>query len=179
MKTCFNHPEKEALSVCHGCGKDYCEQCLDEGEEYYYCKKPGCQKLLKEELHPEILPDNVICPNCKRELKPTKKEKADRKVHCPGCDVLIDYNNIPPTVLNSEKYVELLSSINQGDVALIESILQDGNIDYYMVGENFLSMRPAIEPVRFFVNETQKNSAVELLKNLDFHIWAFSTNQIK
>lgn len=49
-KYCIEHPYTEALSVCHGCGLDYCEECLSEGKEYYYCKKPECLKLLKEEL---------------------------------------------------------------------------------------------------------------------------------
>ena len=50
MKYCYNHSDRKAFSLCHGCGKDYCEECLDEGTEYYYCKNPECQKLLKDEL---------------------------------------------------------------------------------------------------------------------------------
>ncbi len=36
MENCVNHPNKKALSACHGCGKHYCESCLDEGKEFYY-----------------------------------------------------------------------------------------------------------------------------------------------
>jgi hypothetical protein len=177
MKSCFNHPDKIAVSICHGCGKDYCELCLDEGTEYYYCKNSECQKLLKEELPPEKLPENVICPNCGIELDLSKDEMAIRKVHCPKCETLIDFKYNPPKILNAENYVELLSSLNQGDIALIKSILDDGGIDYNIVGENFLSVRPLLEPARFFVNESQLKEATELLKNIDLHIFGFSTNQ--
>lgn len=50
MKTCFNHPDKKAFSICHSCGKDFCEQCLNEGKEYYYCNSELCQSELKKEL---------------------------------------------------------------------------------------------------------------------------------
>lgn len=43
---CSNHPERNSLSICHSCGKYFCEDCLDEGDEYYYCKKEKCQLLL-------------------------------------------------------------------------------------------------------------------------------------
>ncbi|GBE05917.1 hypothetical protein BMS3Abin10_01558 [bacterium BMS3Abin10] len=46
---CFNHPEKEALNVCHSCNQHYCEECLITGEEFYYCNKEKCQTMLNEE----------------------------------------------------------------------------------------------------------------------------------
>ncbi|MFZ3066353.1 MAG: tetratricopeptide repeat protein [Nitrospirota bacterium] len=46
---CLNHPNKNSHSLCHSCGKYLCEDCLDVGEEYYYCKEEKCQLLLKEE----------------------------------------------------------------------------------------------------------------------------------
>ncbi|MFZ3091822.1 MAG: hypothetical protein WA240_14535 [Nitrospirota bacterium] len=46
---CSNHPNKNSLSFCHSCGKYFCEDCLNEGEEYYYCKEEKCQLLLKKE----------------------------------------------------------------------------------------------------------------------------------
>lgn len=48
-KRCFNHPEKQALSLCHSCKKYYCEDCLTAGNKYYYCKNNKCQSLLNEE----------------------------------------------------------------------------------------------------------------------------------
>ena len=40
---CFIHTDKNSLAPCHSCGKHYCEECLTEGVEYYYCKKEQCQ----------------------------------------------------------------------------------------------------------------------------------------
>jgi hypothetical protein len=114
MKCCINHPDKKAFSICHGCGKDYCEFCLDEGKEYYYCKNRECQKLLKKELPPDRLPENVICPNCNSRFKLSLDEMKTKKVFCSKCEALINFNFNPPKILNADKYVELVSSIYQG-----------------------------------------------------------------
>ena len=45
---CVNHPNRESLSFCHYCGKEYCASCLVEGPEYYYCQKPECLKAFEE-----------------------------------------------------------------------------------------------------------------------------------
>ena len=39
---CSNHPEKQALNFCHSCGKYFCEECLVEGQEFYYCHGEQC-----------------------------------------------------------------------------------------------------------------------------------------
>ena len=176
MKYCINHPDKKAYSVCHGCGKDYCESCLVAGKEFYYCKNPECQKLLRMESAPAVLPDNVKCPNCGTELIPTKEEKKERKIHCPECETMIDFNYDPPKAFNKENYVEFLSSLNQGDIALIKSILNDGGIDFYTTGENFLSLDPLIVPAVFYVNEKQVLDAKELLKDFKLNIFGLSGN---
>lgn len=180
MKTCFNHPDKKALSKCHGCGKDYCEECLDEGLEYYYCKRPECQSLLLQELsgksatenyNNDIVPEKIICPNCKAEIELTEDEAEEKKVHCPNCEALIDLRFDPPHALQRDNYIELLSSLNQGDIALLKSILDDGQIDYYVFGEGTLGIQPFLFPVRFFVNADQIELAKELLKNFDLKIF--------
>ncbi|MBK9098517.1 MAG: DUF2007 domain-containing protein [bacterium] len=177
MKSCINHPDKKTFSICHGCGKDYCEECLDEGKEYYYCKNPECQNLLRGELPPTLLAIKIICPNCSSELELEDEERTSRKVHCPECEAFINLKAIPPKVFKKENYVELFSSLNQGDIALIQSILDDSEIDYYVLGENFLSARPLLEPARFFVNENQFEEANEVLKELKLNIWGTSKNQ--
>lgn len=185
MKTCFNHPEKKAFSICHGCGKDYCEECLEEGREYYYCRRPECQKLRLQELSDkneaesdknESEPETIVCPNCKAELELTEEELKEGKVHCPDCEALIDLRADPPRILKRDNYIELLSSLNLGDIALLKSILDDGQIDYYAFGENTLSAEPFLFPVRFFVNADQLELAKELLKNFDLRIFGPSSN---
>lgn len=177
MKTCINHPEREALSICHGCGKDYCGSCLDEGKEFYYCKNPECQELLKKEMPAGKLSEKIICPNCSSELDLSEEERLNGKVHCPECEVVIDFTVIPTKIVNRENFVELLVSLNQGDIALIKSLLDNSKIEYYTTGENFLSVDPLIQPAKFFVNENQVEDAKELLKEFKLHIWGTSKDQ--
>jgi hypothetical protein len=49
MNFCTTHGDREALSLCHNCGKYFCKECLHEGREYYYCSSPECQKQFKIE----------------------------------------------------------------------------------------------------------------------------------
>jgi len=177
MNTCFNHSEIEAFSICHGCGKEFCESCLDEGKEYYYCINPGCQELLKRELPSYKVLENATCPQCGNELELSENERIIGKIHCQECDKIIDYTVTPPKISEVENFMELLSSFNQGDIALIKSILEDGAISYNVVGEIFLSVRPLLEPVRFFVADSQVKKAHELLKNFDFNLYGISTKQ--
>ena len=175
MKYCVNHPQKEAISICHGCGKDFCELCLVEGPEYYYCKNPQCQELLKKELIPE-LPFEIVCPNCSTPLELSGEERITRKFHCVECDSLINFNYDPPKIFKPESFVELLSSMNQGDISLIKSILDNSEIDYFIYGENFLNVDPLIQPARFFVLSTRLEDARELLKDLEQHIFGLSSS---
>ncbi|MBE0572662.1 MAG: B-box zinc finger protein, partial [Ignavibacteriaceae bacterium] len=50
VQHCVNHSEKEALSFCRSCGEYFCSDCLNEGLEYFYCKKDECIKALNKEL---------------------------------------------------------------------------------------------------------------------------------
>jgi len=174
MKNCVNHPDKKALSVCHGCGKDFCADCLKEGKTYYYCSAPECIALYRQEMGPEPLPEIIVCPNCGAELQLSDKERNSRTVNCGDCEARIDYNKEPPEITPRDEYREILSSLNQGDISLIMSILDDAQIDYYTTGKNFISVRPLLEPVRFFVNIKQEQDAREALKDFELHIWGAS-----
>jgi len=177
MKTCINHPKKEALSICHSCGKDYCKACLDDGKEFYYCKNPECQELFLKEMPVGKLSANIICPNCAGEIELSEDERLEGKVHCPQCEVAIDFTAIPTEILDKENFVELLYSLNQGDIALIKSLLDNFGIAYYITGENFLNIDPLIQPARFFINVTQEAEAREALKDFELHIWGTSDKQ--
>ncbi len=170
---CVNHPQKKAISVCHNCGKEYCELCLTEGEEYYYCKKPECQQFLKKEKSIE-LPEEITCPTCSAVLELSDDERESRKIHCSECETFMDYNFDPPKVLKSESYVEVISSLNLGDIAILKSMLEDANIDYKVFGENFLSTDPLIQPARIFVLSSQVEEVRELLKDFEPNIFGIS-----
>jgi hypothetical protein len=170
MKTCTNHPRKEAFSTCHSCGRDYCNDCLDEGYEFYYCTAAQCQELLFK----EILPENLSCPNCNKDLELSYSERRKMKVHCQQCEAFINFLTNPPQVFAKEKYIQLLFSLNQGDIGIIKSILDDSDIDYYISGENFLTVEPLIQPARFYVNLNHLEIAKELLKDFELNIWGAS-----
>jgi len=179
MKTCINHPNRKGFSICHACGKDYCQNCLDEGREFYYCKNLECQKLFKKELFARSLQGKVVCPNCESELEPSGKERFSGKIHCPECEALIDFRMNPPKIFNRGHYVELLSSLNQGDIGLVKSILENADIEYYVLGENFLSVEPLIQPARFYVSQKQLEEAKELLKDYEFSNLGVSGNEFE
>lgn len=177
MITCTNHPERQALSFCHHCGKYYCKDCLYEGKEFYYCKEPACRELLLKEVGAADLPLIINCPNCDVEIELSEKERAARRFHCHECESLIDLTAEPPRVLDKQNYVLLASPMNQADLGLVKSILDDGNIDFYTFGENFMSVDPLIQPTKIYVNQNQAEEAAELLKDFEFKIFGISKNR--
>jgi predicted Zn finger-like uncharacterized protein len=176
MENCINHPERESWSICHNCGNPYCQDCLTEGGEYNYCKKPECQTAMKNEITSE-LPVQIECPSCQSTIAINKEEQKKKLVRCPECDSLINIAIKPPEIIKDKKYIQILSSMNQGDLGIIKSMLDDGSIDYFVNGENFLSVDPLIQPARILVREDQLDEAKELIKDFEFHIFSVSSNQ--
>lgn len=175
MENCVNHPHEKALSVCRGCGKPYCKFCLNEGKEFYYCKKPACQELMKKES-PQlaVLPLLVNCPNCSSELQLSEEDRVSGKFHCPDCEAYLDFTVQPPMVLEHKNYTEVFSSRNQGDIAVLKSFLDDSGIDYYVTGEDFLATYPLLQPAKFFVRDDQVAETRELLKQFDVNAFGVS-----
>ena len=154
--------------------KFFCELCLTEAGDYYYCKNPQCQEAIGISVKKDLLPAEIVCPNYAENLELEEKERVSRQVHCPECGSLIDFTTEPPTVINPEEYVEITSSINQGDIGVIRSLLDDANIDYYIFGENFLVISPLLQPARVFVLQEQFEEAKKILKDVDVHIFGVS-----
>jgi hypothetical protein len=38
VNKCFNHPQNDAVGMCHYCGRFLCVHCAQRGDGYYYCK---------------------------------------------------------------------------------------------------------------------------------------------
>ena len=68
-------------------------------------------------------------------------------------------------VYKKVKFVEILVTFNSGDLAFIKSLLQSGNITYHIEGENFMQLRPLVQPASIKVDATQEEEAKELLKD--------------
>jgi hypothetical protein len=175
MEICVNHPERKALSICHGCGKHFCESCLTEGEEFYYCKSAACQELLKRERKAAPLPARVDCPVCSSELGLSEEDRTSRKYHCPECNAFVDFTADPPKIFDAKNYCLLFTTMNQSDIAVIKSLLDNANIDYYVYDEDFLAVRPLVQPARFFVDESETEEAKEILKSLDLNLFGISS----
>jgi len=73
-------------------------------------------------------------------------------------------------------YVKILKTFSQVDIAMIKSLL-DGNIDYYFQGENFLSLRPLLEPAILMVNENDAEEAKEVLKDFEVNYLGVSLKE--
>lgn len=175
MTNCTNHPDRKALSVCHGCAKPYCEDCLDEGKEFYYCRKPACQGLMKKESpQSALLPLLVNCPNCSSQLQLSDEDRLSGKFHCPDCEAYLDFTVNPPMVLTQKHYTEIFSSMNQADIAVLKSYFDDSDIDYYAAGEDFLATYPLIEPVKFYVLDDQVGEAKGILSRFNTNAFGVS-----
>lgn len=77
-------------------------------------------------------------------------------------------------ILEQKKYTEVFSSRNQGDIALLKSFLDDSDIDYYVVGEDFLAIYPLIQPAKFYVLNDQANEAKALLNGFNTNLFGVS-----
>ena len=174
MEHCLNHPDRKALSICHACGKYFCEFCLSEGKEFYYCQNPSCQELLKKEKKVELLPATVECPACFSSLELSEEDRVSGKYHCPECEAFVDFTMDPPKVLDTKNYSLLFTTMNQSDVAVIKSLLDNTGIDYYVYDEDFMAVRPLVQPVRFFVVEDETEEAKEILKDVDLNFFGLS-----
>ena len=78
---CVNHPARKALSICHNCREAFCADCLTEGGEFYYCRRPSCRAALAQ----ITLPPAVTCRYCRSELKLSALEQTRGRFECPAC----------------------------------------------------------------------------------------------
>ena len=178
-ENCENHPMTDSLSICHNCGKHFCAECLSEGKEYYYCKSPDCQNAFQMEINPSSTPGEVTCPACKAVVQLNSDELRKHLFRCPECESLINVSINGPEIIEDREYIEILSSLNQPDIAVLHSVLDDAGLDYYITGQNFLSIRPLLEPARVFVASDQVDQARELLKDFEIHLFGFSNQKME
>ncbi len=102
----------------------------------------------------------MFCPNCKAEYLAGVTECAECTLPLVASLPEIDHEQSVPT------YVEVVT-YNAGDIALIKSILDDGEIEYQIEGEYFNSMLPLLQPVKILVPEDKLEVAREILKDFN------------
>ena len=117
-----------------------------------------------------MIPIEVNCPKCKTELSLDENERNLKRFKCPSCMSLIDYSNEMPKIIEPEEYIKILTTINQGDIALIKSLFDSENIDYYISGDHFLAMDHLIQGAKLFVIESDYDKAAVLLEDTNSEI---------
>ena len=76
------------------------------------------------------------------------------------------------------KFIPILRTFSQVDVAMIKSLL-DGNVEYYFKDENFMSVRPMLEPTELMVREDYVDEVRELLKDFELNYMGVSLKMIE
>jgi hypothetical protein len=105
-KRCAIHPSIAALSFCRCCKQFFCEHCLTEAGDYYFCSRPECVAAGQEEIKRK---QNTIraayavgfCDSCIDATEPTSGGKLfvtvngigvrllGRRRRCPHCNSVV------------------------------------------------------------------------------------------
>lgn len=75
--------------------------------------------------------------------------------------------------MSNNNFIPILRTFSQVDVAIIKSIL-DGNVDFYFKDENFMSIRPLLEPSILMVREEYVKEVKELLEDFELNYMGVS-----
>jgi hypothetical protein len=149
---CANHPNEEAVSVCHHCGEWFCSPCLREGPEYYYCGKSQCIQALEVATSLQ----KRKCPSCGESIN-------EGAYKCGFCGKQLR------ELTESEKTEDLIlvarykSSV---EAHLACSKLESEEIESYIADEHMVTINPAFYAfggVKLQVKKSDFNRAVRIL----------------
>ena len=104
----------------------------------------------------------MFCPKCHAEYR-------DGYTKCAEC--LVDLVVESPQRSEDVRYVEMIevfSTYNPGDIAVIKSVLDGEGIHYYFEGENSTMMVGAGAYARLLVQEDQVERVRDILQELGF-----------
>ncbi len=107
----------------------------------------------------------MFCPVCKTEYR-------DGFFTCADCSVPLVYylSDIDDAGRTQEEFIEILSTRNPAEVAVIKSIFESESIVYYFLGEQMMAS-PLISgggPARLFIAPQDLDIVKELLGGLEF-----------
>ena len=109
----------------------------------------------------------MFCPECKAEY-------VDGVSTCAGCGVPLVATLPAEPDHSGEEMVSILSTFNAGDIAIVESILEGTDIQYFIQGKNFNQLEPLVQPAQLLVARHQVNAAKELLEPLQIRFLGVS-----
>jgi hypothetical protein len=105
----------------------------------------------------------MFCPNCHTEFLEGVEE-------CSDCHIqLVESLPEDPTdsAPDGADYEEILRTYNPIDLAMIRSLLEGAEIDFYFHGGIFNAMDPVAQPARLMVRKEHVAEAKEILKDLE------------
>jgi hypothetical protein len=112
----------------------------------------------------------MFCPECKAEY-------VDGVTTCAGCGVPLVAALPPEPDHEGEGMVRVLATYNAGDIAIIESILEGTDIQYFIHGKNFNQLESVVVPAYLYVARHQVNAAKELLGSVQIRFLGVSQNE--
>jgi hypothetical protein len=112
----------------------------------------------------------MFCPQCKSEYLIGITECVDCRI--PLVSVL---PSEPDHSTNG--YVRVLATYNAADIAIVKSILDDAEIDYYFEGEAFNGVSPLIQPTVLYVSHHQEEDAREALRGVDLRYMGLTARE--
>ena len=112
----------------------------------------------------------MFCPKCRTEYR-------EGFSVCADCNVDLVSKLLPELEPEYIEYEEIMATYNPADVAVIKSILDAEDIIYFFHGENFMHVRPLVEPARLMVDKEEAEAAKDLLKDLNLSIMGINLRQ--
>ena len=112
----------------------------------------------------------MYCPECKAEYR-------EGFTSCSDCQIPL-VSELPDDAKVGQKgdlegYIKfepVLATHNQGDIAIIKSILDNENIQYHFKDEAMNLVRPHLEPAILMAQDDQVETVRHLFKDLDLQI---------
>ena len=101
----------------------------------------------------------MFCPECKSEYR-------QGFTRCTDCDVDL-VHELPSEEAEFVEYERVLATHNPADIAVIKSILDGEEVDYFFKGELFNQLEPPVQPATLMVRKDQSETANDLLKDLN------------
>jgi hypothetical protein len=101
----------------------------------------------------------MFCPECKAEY-------VAGITTCGACGIPLVAALPSEPDHSGEGFVHVLSTYNAGDIAIVQSILDGTDIEYFIKGQNFNAMEPLVQPAQVYVARHQLNAVKELLEEV-------------
>ncbi len=76
---------------------------------------------------------------------------------------------------NQDELIELINTFNQGDIAIIKSIFDANDIEYYCYDEHYSTFKVAL-PSRIMIRKSDIKKVEPLIKKLDLNFCPLSRN---